>query len=450
MPELNLPYVPEEITIHLGLPESNAENITVPFVDYIKNVASSEIYPTWPESAIRANVLAQISYALNRVYTEYYRSRGYDFDITNTTQLDQAYVRDRETFDNVNKIVDDIFNNYIVRQGAVEPLFAQFCNGTTATCNGLSQWGSVQLAEEGLIPYEILQNYYGDNINIVENAPVRPISDSYEGVPLRFGDSGDNVRTIQIQLNRIRNNYPSIPAISNVDGTFGPQTEAAVREFQRIFNLTADGIVGKATWYRIKNIFNGVKKLNDLSSEGLNTEDVQQFFPDVLRLGDTGVGVTTLQYYLAVIGYFNDNLPESSITGTFDQGTYNDVVSFQRAFSLTPDGIVGPATWEKLSDVYQNTVASVPLNYEGQYAAIYPGVSLNAGSSGENVRKIQIYLARIAESNPAVPSPEISGYFGDSTVFAVRAFQREYGISETGVVGAVTWAKIADEFNNLV
>lgn len=217
-------------------PGQAAENVTIPFAEYIKNVASSEIYPTWPEAAIRANILAQISFALNRIYTEHYPSQGYDFDITNNTQYDQNFVRNRDIFENISQIVDDIFNDYVVRQGSVEPLFTQYCNGTTSTCDGLSQWGTVDLADQGLIPYEILQYYFGDDINIVFGAPVQGIERSYPGVPLRQGSAGEDVRILQRQLNRISDNYPAIPKLL-VDGFFGVETEAAVREFQRIFNL---------------------------------------------------------------------------------------------------------------------------------------------------------------------------------------------------------------------
>ena len=158
---IDTPVVPEYITVHLGLPDQPAENVRVPFAAYIKNVASSEIYPNWPESAIHANILAQISYAMNRIYTEYYRSRGYDFDITSTTQYDQKFILNRDIFENISQIVDDIFNDYVVKQGTVQPYFTQYCNGTTSTCPGLSQWGTVELARQGLVPYEILQHYYG-------------------------------------------------------------------------------------------------------------------------------------------------------------------------------------------------------------------------------------------------------------------------------------------------
>ena len=175
------PFIPENITVHLGPPDNPAQNVTLPFADYIKNVASSEIYPTWPESAIRANILAQISFALNRVYSEYYRSRGYDFDITNSTAYDQSFVNGRDVFENISAIVDDIFNDYIVRDGSVEPLFATYCDGDKVLCEGLSQWGSVALANSGLGPFQILENYYGNNISLVNDAPIRGNIESYPG-----------------------------------------------------------------------------------------------------------------------------------------------------------------------------------------------------------------------------------------------------------------------------
>ena len=245
-----LPYVPQQITVHLGAPDASAQNVTVSFVDYVKNVASSEIYPTWEESALRANILAIVSFALNRVYTEYYRSRGYDFEITNSTAYDQFFVNGRSFFSNVSRLVDELFNDYLRRPGFVEPLAAKFCNGTTATCDGLSQWGSQHLAQEGYTAPQILQSYYGD-VEIVANAPIRGITTSYPGIPLRRGAAGPAVVVIQTELNRISQNYPAIPKISPVDGIFGAQTEAAVRKFQEVFDLTPDGIVGSATWYAL-------------------------------------------------------------------------------------------------------------------------------------------------------------------------------------------------------
>ena len=193
-----LPYIPQRITVHLGPPNSDAENVTVSFSDYVKNVASSEIYPTWDESALRANILAIVSFALNRVYTEFYRSRGYPFDITSSTAYDQFFVKGRSFFDNVSRLVDELFNDYLRRPGFVEPLAAKFCNGTTVTCEGLSQWGSQNLAEQGYSSVDILRSYYG-NVEIVPNAPIRGNVSSYPGTPLRRGSSGPNVVVIQTE-----------------------------------------------------------------------------------------------------------------------------------------------------------------------------------------------------------------------------------------------------------
>ena len=242
------PYIPETITVHLGRPDADAMNVEVPFADYIKNVASSEIYPTWPEAALRANIYAIITFALNRIYTEWYRSRGYPFDITDSTQYDQKYTYGREVFENINRLVDEQLNTYIRRQGTIEPLFAAFCNGTTVTCEGLSQWGTVGLAEQGYSPYDILTYYYGDSIDLVQNVPVQTSMQSYPGFPLALGYSGEDVRLLQIQLNRISRNYPAIPKIGEITGSFGYLTQEAVLKFQEIFNLSPTGTVDEATW----------------------------------------------------------------------------------------------------------------------------------------------------------------------------------------------------------
>lgn len=348
MPEVT---IPEFITVHLGSPSSTAQNITVTFADYIKNVASSEIYPTWPENAIRANIYAQITYALNRVFTEFYRSRGYEFDITNSTAYDQFFVPNRNIFDRISNIVDEIFNSFIQRQGTVGPIFSSYCNGTTVTCRGLSQWGTVTLAKQGYIPYRILQNYYGSDIDIISNVPTRSNVPSYDGTPVRLGENSPEVRAIQSRLNTVAENYPSIPKL-NPDGIFGELTESAVRQFQRIFGLTVDGIVGKATWYKLINITNAVRRLNEIDSEGLTIEEYSQQFPSALRLGDSGESVEVLQYYLSVIGSYYDEIGQINITGTFDNETAEAVYDFQLAFSLDPDRIVDERDWNEIYSVY--------------------------------------------------------------------------------------------------
>lgn len=436
------PVVPEYITVHLGPPNEAAENVTVPFTSYIKNVASSEVYPTWPENALRANILAQISVALNRVYTEYYRSRGYDFDITSSTRYDQAFVPGRSTFENIDRLVDDIFNNYIVRQGNVEPLYAQFCDGVRTQCAGLSQWGSVDLAEQGLTPYEILQYYFGDNINIVFNAPVGDGTPSYPGRPLSRGSVGEDVRTIQQQLNRIRRNYPAIPRISEVSNVFDAETEAAVRAFQSVFNLESDGIVGKATWYKIKMIYNGVKSLSEITSEGLTISEAQRVYPEVLRLGDTGLNVETVRFYLAFLGYFLPQLPPIPITDTFDEAMLDAVYAFQSAYGLTVDGVVGRNTWNALQNVYEQTLYTLPADYQEFAREVYPGRFLVLGDTGPEVTLLQTRLNQMAAQNSALPTVTVDGVFGQETARAVRAVQRSLGYSATGAVGPVLWSYI--------
>ena len=241
------PFIPETITVHLGTPDSNAPNVTVDFPSYIKNVASSEIFPTWPENSLRANIYAITTFALNRIYTEWYRSRGYDFDITSTTQYDQKFINGREYFENISYLVEELFNDYVRRQGSIEPLFTAFCNGTTTTCDGLSQWGTVTLANRGMTPFEILQYYYGNDIEIVKDAPIRTAMPSYPGVELSLGIEGNEVKSLQRYLNRISRNYPAIPKIPEIDGIFGVATENAVKKFQEIFGLEETGVVNLST-----------------------------------------------------------------------------------------------------------------------------------------------------------------------------------------------------------
>ena len=444
---LGTPFIPRTIAVHLGTPSSNAENIYVDFPDYIKNVASSEIYPTWPKEAMRANIYAQISYALNRYYPEWYRSQGYDFNITNSTQFDQAFVPGREIYDTVSDIVDDIFNSYVVRRGSIEPYFTQYCNGTTSTCDGLSQWGTVPLAQQGLSAYEILTRFYGEDIDIVTDAPVRNGQPSYPGRPLRLGDSGNAVQQIQIRLNRISTNYPGIPKINPTDGNFGVDTEEAVRAFQRLFRLTEDGIVGPATWYRITYLFSAVKRLSELDSEGIRIDELPRAFEQLLSLGDVGDNVRVMQYYLAVIATYYDTIPTIEVNGIFDDATESAVRAFQQQFGLTVDGLVGRLTWQAMEDTYESIRTSTDLIEGG--IILFPGRVLQAGFQGEDVATIQEYLAYIATIYPTIPAPSVTGVYGLETVRAVEAFQQEFGLEPNGIVGVTTWDAIASLYSDL-
>ena len=438
-----LPVIPEYITVHLGAPNEQAENIRVPFADYIKNVASSEVYPTWPETALRANILAQISFAMNRVYTEYYRARGYDFDITNSTAYDQSYVVGRDIFENISEIVDNTFNDYIVRQGSVEPLFAAYCDGREVQCRGLSQWGSLALAQRGYLPYEILQNYYGDDIDIIYNAPVADITGSYPGIPLRLGDVFEEVRIIQYELNRISDNYPSISKIPVVNGVYGPQTESAVRDFQAVFDLTPDGIVGKATWYRIKAIYNAVKRLAEITSEGVTEEEAREAFSSQLSPGDEGINVVTLQTYLATIAFFDGAYPSVNVDGIFGPETQAAVEYIQRNSGLSANGLVDRQTWAAIASLYDEAVANIPERFGIDAIEIYPGIALSIGSYGREVEDLQSLINRAAANGAPIPEVNVDGSFGNATYNAVVSAQRLGGLEPDGIVGAPTWSYIA-------
>lgn len=427
-------FVPAYITVHLGAPDNTAaRNVSVSFPDYIKNVASSEIYPTWPEAALRANILAQISFAQNRIFTEWYPSQGYNFNITNNTNYDQFYVYGRNIYANISRIVDDIFNQYVRRQGAANPLFTEYCNGTTVTCRGLSQWGTVSLANNGFTPLGILKNYYGNNIEIATANATRAIATSYPGTALRAGSRAEAVRTIETQLNRIRQNYPAIPAIANVDNSFTAETEAAVRAFQRIFNLSPDGIVGRATWNRLSYVYASVLRLAELGGEGVPLPNERP--TSVLRLGSTGDEVRAAQYLLRVAAQYYAAVEPVEIDGIFGPATQQQVINFQRLRGLTPDGIIGRNTWAALYDVFYEIAETTGLRVP------YPGSLLRQGSRGSNVRLMQEYLNAIARVYP-LPSITADGVYGSRTANAVSAFQQLFGLQPDGIIGPLTWERI--------
>ena len=352
MPIRVTPVVPSVITVHLGLPNEEAENITVSFPDYVKNVASSEIYPTWEPAAIEANILAIVSFALNRVYTEFYPSRGYDFDITSTTAYDQKFIRGRNIFENISRVVDESFNDYIRRSGFVEPLAAKFCNGTTSTCDGLSQWGSQDLARQG------------ENVVVVKN-----------------------------MLNRISQSYPAIPKIWPVTRVYDPQTEEAVRTFQRIFGLAEDGVVGKATWYKMVYLYVGITQLSELVSEGQLFQTFSFQYPGLLRQGDRGGDVAVLQYMLALVAEFEPTVSAVRIDGVYGGATARAVREYQSHTGLPSDGIVGPQTWHSIYGEYSGIERDLrrdginfPQN-ESVPAAVRYGTTSRAGQfPGEDLR----------------------------------------------------------------
>ena len=444
------PVIPENIVVHLGSPDSDAQNISISFPEYIKNVASSEIYPTWPEEALRANILAQISVALNRVYTQFYRSRGYDFDITSSPAYDQTFVYQRDIFANISEIVDEIFDSYIRKGENIEPLYAEFCDGVEVSCDGLEQWGSVSLAEDGLDYFSILERYYGNDISIVSDVPVGNIPPTYPSVTLSEGDTGSDVEILQRRLNRISANFPGIPKIYPADGFFGRSTTDAVKKFQEVFGLDADGLVGRATWTEIQEVYNAVKRLYSVNSEGLKISDLATQYSTELGEGDTGDGVLSVQYFLNYISLFVPSVLETAYDGAYGPSTADAVRSFQKTYGLPETGVVNRTTWDRIENVYYDIVSG--LNYDVSANAIlpYPGRVLAIGSEGDDVRVIQEYLNFISNSYPAIPKINVDGIFGQSTANAVAEFKRIFNIpGNPERINAPSWNAIASVYDDL-
>lgn len=444
------PRIPENIVVHLGAPDSNAQNVTESFESYIKNVASSEVYPTWPEEALKANILAQISVALNRVYTGYYRLRGYDFDITSSPAYDQTYVYQRDIYANISDLVDQLYNSYIRRSGNVEPLFAEFCDGVEVTCNGLTQWGSVEAANNGENYLEILKRFYGDDIEIVRNVPLGNNTGFAPSTTLGPGDTGADVELLQRRLNRISTNFPGIPKIPTPDGYYGPSTTDAVTEFQRVFGLTADGLVGRATWNQIQFIYTAVKKLSEITSEGLSIQDLTTTYERDLSPGDSGDGVRVIQYFLSYISLFVPTVQSAELDGSFGSATEDAVKSFQKTYGLEENGVVDRATYDRIENIYQSFVSSINLNFNPGRIVPYPGRIIGEGVDGSDVRILQEYLNYIAKTYPEIPTVTVDGVYGPATANQIRAFKSTFGIpGESLRVNASLWNSISSVYDDL-
>ena len=437
--------IPKNITVHLGKPAASARNVTVSFRRYIANVASSEVYPTWPESALRANIHCQISLALNRIYTEWYPSRGYSFNITNSTSYDQYYVHGRTVFDVMVRLTDDIFNTYLRKTGTVNPYYSEYCDGKSVTCPGLKQWGTVTLAKQGKTPLQILKYYYGSNIEIVRTNNIQAIPQSYPGSPLRQGDSGTAVFTLQRQLNRIAKDYPFIGKLT-VDGVFGPRMVSTVKTFQRQFNLTADGVVGRQTWYKISYIYVSVKDLAELTSEGETSSGTLSdgsWGGTALRTGSTGSAVEQVQFWLNTLAQYESALPSLAVDGRYGAATASAVRAFQRRYGLTVDGVVGRETWNAIYNEFRS------IQSDNGTPNAYPGTALREGASGQNVRLVQFWLKIAHTVYSRLNDLTVDGKFGAATTAAVKRFQTYFGLTSDGVVGRTTWNKLYEVYNDI-
>lgn len=417
------PYIPERITVHLGAPDTGAENVTVSFSDYVKNVLSSEVYPTWEPAALRANALAVISFALNRIYTEYYRSRGYPFDITSSTAIDQKFINGRNIYENISALIDTLFTDYLRRQGVTEPLASKFCNGVTVTCAGLSQWGSQYLAQDGADSMQILRTYYGEDVELVTDAPVQDLQESYPGTPVRRGDIGVNVSFLQVALNRISQNYPAIPKIP-VDAIFGAATEDAVRAFQSIFSLTVDGIVGRATWYALVMLYTAVLRLGELQSQGQTFYGYSWEYPEQIAPGEQGAKVTHLQYMLSVISQFNPAVQQPPVSGVFADTTEQAVMTFQRAYDLPETGTVDRQTWDRIYAQF----AGIETTVFGD-TALFP---FTRPPMAVTEADLQEQLIAAAAAFPQLPAPQKTGRMDEATQTSLSVFQRLTGSPATG------------------
>ncbi|HCG34960.1 MAG TPA: hypothetical protein DER23_01315, partial [Clostridiales bacterium] len=405
-------------------------------------------YPTWPTNSLQANIYAQISLALNRIYTEWYRSRHYEFDITSSTAYDQNFIRGRNIFENISQLVDEVFNVYIIKPGRQEPFYAEYCNGSTVTCPGMSQWGTVSLAQQGYSPQAILEYYYGP-VELITTDDIQEIEGSYPGYPLKLGSTGRWVQIKQFGMNRISVNYPAIPKVP-VDGYYGPEMEAAVRAFQRIFSLDVDGVMGKATWYRTSYIYVAITKLAELTSEGHNPIFSEGSYPGYpLKIGSTGEPVRQAQFYLSMVDTYYDLIPPVTIDGIFGSETKNVVIQFQRLYGLTDDGIIGPVTWAQLVDVYLGIEENVFVPVAVLPLKDYPGYPIKPNASGTDVVYIQLILNRISTQFPTIPPITVDGKFGNATKEAVIAFQNLFGLAADGIVGPLTWNRMNDIYSTV-
>ena len=317
-----------------------------------------------------------------------YRHSFCQSQLVSSTAYDQAFVNGRSYFENISRLVDELFNDYLRRPGFVEPLAAKFCNGTTVTCEGLSQWGSQNLARQGLTSDQILRNYYG-NIETVVNAPIRGITSSYPGTPLRVGSTGPEVVVVQVELNRIAQNYPAIPKIPEADGIFGSRTEASVRAFQRIFGLTPDGIVGPGTWYELVRLYTAVTSLSELRSQGQQFYNINWEYPNSIYEGDTGDKVRHLQYMLSVLSAYIPRIPPLEVDGIFGTATRNAVIAAQQWFGIPQTGYVDAQTWDNIYDQFagiETRSLRDPEQFPKNRAAAVPAFAANTARTTQSAQ----------------------------------------------------------------
>lgn len=443
-------FIPEFITISIGELGCDGEIITIPFIDYIKNVSCSCVYPTWREEAIKANVYSIISFALNRIYTDWYRSKGYGFEITSSSKNDQMYVKGRNLFRNVCDIVDEVFDSCIKISGIDQPFLSR-CYNLTNIERRLSRWGSLDLAEDGLDALEILKKYFGENIEITKVRDVGGIVKKYPNTELSINSKGDDVKFIQRALNFIGSRYTGITKIPEEDGVFGKYTERAVMDFQKIFNLNVDGIVGNKTWNKISLLYALTKKIFGSGSDDF------EYNSNFLKIGSEGQEVKNVQKSLnSILGnykFFN-NLEED---GYFGKKTENAVKKFQEIFGLVVDGVVGKNTYDRIKYVEKNInnlksfidkqLNNISVKNKNEDARIVLSeediiIPIKFGDSGENVKQLQVELNNLSNYYGFLSKVAEDGMFGNKTYEMVRKFQEKFSLLQDGIFGIESLKKL--------
>ena len=345
---------------------------------------------------------------------------------------------------NINNIVQEIFNNYVVKGKGIEPYFTGYCDGRKLICNGLSQWGSVTLANQGKTPLEILKNYYGNDISIKYDAEVGDGTIGYPGYDIELGSFGNPVLAIERDLKRIRNNYPAIPEIPSSPGIYTNDLANAVKKFQEIFNLPVTGVVNKATWYKIKYIYNSVKKLGDLYSEGITEEEATFLYNDKLTLGNSGIDVEYIHYFLDALAFLDPDIPRLKTNSIYSENTVTMVKAFQKKYGLPVTGDFTYSDWKVLKEEYEKILSFVPDKYKYYVNELYPNNFLMKGMSGDDIKRYQRLLLKICRFDKSIPGVRVNGIFDDLTDRSVRKLQNDYGFEINGIVGPLLWRKTVE------
>lgn len=423
-----IPIVPQYVTVHPGRPDTVSADITVTFPDYIKNVASCEISPTMPESALRAHIHMLVSFALHRIGSGFYRSRGYRFDITGDKDTDRPFAAGRNYFENVGRIVDECFNDCICRRGSDEPV-TDTAAGSEVTVHDI-----YELAKKGMTAPEILKKYYGSDIVIKTNIPVKGFA-SFPAISIKPGSAGGDIKTLQLMLNRISVYYPTIPKINPVNGIYDHNTAEAVKSFRTVFNCEPDIGVDKALWYKIQYAYDAAKKLCEPAA-GCG---FQAQFTEEIKRGDRGKAVTAVQNYLSRAAMYMTEINPVQVTGYYGAETEDAVISFCRARCLRADGVVDKQVYDTLFDVYNG------LGMQDRFCSTarpLPKIPLFRGVENDDVAYLKDCLCNISYTYPSIPAVSAGGLFDEGTRESVMKYQALFGLPANDIVDIDTWNSI--------